>query len=171
MTTCRRLASQPARQSVSQSVKPSREFRTVRGGTPGMRCGAGVLDPGVFRHTVGRYRTCSTLPGAASPRPRQVTRGMGMMSMGSKETAVWTATGRRTGLSDVCCVDMDVDIAVRGSNKALAQADNPLRQAASLSPSYDAVCHYVGVRLHRPGRWQSYHSTDSFTCAYAYSTS
>lgn len=36
-----------------------------------------------------------------APDFRQVTRGMSMMSVGSKETAVWTPTGRRTGLSDV----------------------------------------------------------------------
>lgn len=79
-----------------------------------MSVGVGVLDPGATRHTVGRYRTCSTLPGAARPRlPSGNTgmgMGMGMVSMGSKETAVWTATGRQTGLSDLCCVDMDVDI-------------------------------------------------------------
>lgn len=83
-----------------------------------------------------------------APDFRQVTRGMSMMSVGSKETAVWTATGRRTGLSDVCCVDMDVDIASQWSNGpkmpdhvgvegairlSLAQADIPLRQPCSTS--------------------------------------
>lgn len=37
--------------------------------------------------------------------------GMGMMSMGSKETAVWTAAGRQTGLPRRLRVDMDVVIA------------------------------------------------------------
>lgn len=69
--------SQEARRPASQSLTPGRPlvgFVLYGEVSPGASRSVGVLWPGVTRHTVERYRTCSTLPGAASPRLRQVTR-------------------------------------------------------------------------------------------------
>lgn len=126
VTTCRRLDSQ----SVSQSQLvtpccPPGGLRTVRGGISRSTGSAGVLGlESTDTPWTGRVLRVPYLERLAPDS--QVTQILVMMSVGSKETAVWTATRWQKSLSDVCCVDMAC-----GYSQTLKGSKMPRLQAAS----------------------------------------